>query len=61
MSAMCASVAFRTSFFIKKKKNKVQNSIIDALILNLIDIVVCVVFALHSRKVKTEWIFDYYT
>jgi hypothetical protein len=29
--------------------NKVQNSFIEALILNLIDIVVCVVFAWYSR------------
>jgi hypothetical protein len=28
--------------------NKIQNSFTDALILNLIDIVVCVVFALYS-------------
>jgi hypothetical protein len=29
--------------------NKVENSFIDALILNLIDIMVCVVFVLYSR------------
>ncbi len=32
--------------------NRVQNSLIDALILNLFDIVICGVFALYSRIVK---------
>jgi hypothetical protein len=34
--------------------NKVQNPFIDALILNLIDIVVCVVFALYSSLPKEK-------
>jgi hypothetical protein len=38
--------------------NKVQNSFIDALILNLIDIVVCVAFALYSRIDKLRHAID---
>ncbi len=39
--------------------NKVQNSYIDALILNLIGIVVCVVFALYSSIIVNKANFKY--